>query len=54
MIVIKKIPKKIYKVIAGKVILTLDIPTEFIIIFSPLSSSSLIKYLNFESLYKFD
>ena len=32
--VIKKIPKKIYKVIAGKVILILDIPTEFIIIFS--------------------
>ena len=34
MIVIKKVPKKIYKVNTGKVILTFDMPTEFIIIFS--------------------
>ena len=34
MIVIKKMPKKIYKVMAGIVILMFDTPTEFIIIFS--------------------
>ena len=34
MIVIKNIPKKMYKVIAGRVILIFEMPTELIIIFS--------------------